>query len=120
MKQSVLGASLTHSGDPTDILQTALDKTGDSFCELRYHKKRSRAVSVEKGRVDTAQITEHTGVGVRVLLDGTWGFASTDRLEGGAIAAAVEEARAAARASAAMRKKRIAPLPQVELGARPF
>lgn len=101
--------------DPTDLLDEVLRSTGDDFCELRYHKKRSRAVSVERGRVDTAQITEHTGVGVRVLVDGTWGFASTDRFENAAIRRAVDEARAAARASAAARKDRIAPLPAVDL-----
>ena len=111
---------MIRTDDPTDLLQAVLDRTGDSFCELRYHKKRSRAVSVEKGRVDTAQITEHTGVGVRVLLDGTWGFASTDKFESGAIEAAVDDARAAARASASARKERIAPLPQVELARGKF
>ena len=101
--------------DPTDLLQEVLSSTGDEFCELRCHRKRSRAVSVEKGRVDTAQITEHTGVGVRVLVEGTWGCASTDRFEASAVRRAVDEARSAARASAAARKERIAPLPSVEL-----
>src|SRR6188508_1491719 len=59
--------------DPTDLLDEVVKKKPGGFVELRFHKKRSRALAVEKGRVETAQVTEHTGVGVRVLEDGTWG-----------------------------------------------
>lgn len=91
------------SFDPTDLLAEVLEKTGDGFVELRYHKKRTRALAVEKGRVDTAQVNEHTGVGVRVLEHDTFGFASTDRVEPAAIARAVDLARAAARSAAKAR-----------------
>src|SRR5882672_8003700 len=54
---------VTHAQhDPTDLLADVLSKKAGGFVELRYHKKRTRAVAVEKGRLDTAQITEHTGV----------------------------------------------------------
>ena len=106
---------MSDAPDPTDLLTEALDADGGPFVELRYHKKRSRSVSVEKGRVDQARIAEHTGVGVRVLEQGTWGFASTDRLETAAVVRAVESARAAARASAAARSKLLEALPPIEL-----
>lgn len=101
--------------DPTDVLDEALARAGEGFVEARYHRKRTRAVAVERGRVETAQINEHTGVGVRVLERGTWGFASTDRLEVGAVAQAIEAARRAARSSAEARRERVAPLPPVAL-----
>lgn len=101
--------------DPTDLLSDVLAQNAGGFVELRYHKKRTRAVAVEKGRVDTAQITEHSGVGVRVLEDGTWGFASTDRVEAGAIERAIRSARAAAKASARARRERCHDLPRVDL-----
>lgn len=89
--------------DPTDLLADVLREAGAGFVELRYHKKRTRAVSVEKGRVETAQITEHSGVGVRVLEHGTFGFASTASIDRASILRALESARAAARASARAR-----------------
>lgn len=101
--------------DPTDLLSGVLARKSGGFVELRYHKKRSRAVAVEKGRVETAQITEHTGVGVRVLEDGTFGFASTDDAEASSIGAAIDAARAAARASAKARVERCPPLPATAL-----
>jgi TldD protein len=101
--------------DPTDVLTEALDADGGPFVELRYHKKTTRNLSVEKGRVDQAKVSEHTGVGVRVLDAGTWGFASTDRLEAGAVRRAVDAARSAARASSAMRHEKLEALPATEL-----
>lgn len=102
--------------DPRPILKEALQRDGsDDHIELRYHAKRTRSVAVEKGRVDQAKVSEHTGVGVRVLSHGTFGFASTDRLEVGAVVRAIETARAAARASAGARREKLSPPPKADL-----
>jgi len=107
--------------DPRPILVEALEADGgEGHVELSYHAKHTRIVAVEKGRVDQAKVSEHTGVGVRVLADGTYGFASTDRLEVGAVRAAIDTARAAARASAAARKVRIDSPPPAELAVGRF
>jgi len=109
----------THA-DPTDLLNEALQSSGEGYVECRFHGKRTRSVSVEKGRVDQARIAEHSGVGVRVLDSGTWGFASTDRLEVSAVRQAIDGARAAARSSAAARKEKIDGLPPTELARGTF
>ena len=106
--------------DPLDLLSTALTRSGEGFVELRYHGRTTRSVSVEKGRVDQARTSEVAGVGVRVLADGTWGFASTDELELDAVVRSIESARGAAPASAAARKELIPDLPQVELARGSF
>ena len=99
--------------DPTDVLAAALE--GEGFAELRYHRRKTRSVAVEKGKVDQARVSEHTGVGVRVLVDGTWGFASTARLEPAAVRRALAAARNAARASAPGKSERVPDLPRVPL-----
>jgi TldD protein len=101
--------------DPTSLLQEVLARKAGGFVELRLHKKRTRGVAVEKGRVETAQATEHSGIGVRVHESGTWGFASTDRMEAAAIERAIDNARAAARAAAFARREKSTPPPPVEL-----
>ena len=106
--------------DPTDVLAETLAADGGDHVELRYHAKRGRSVAVEKGRVDQAKISEHTGVGVRVLTDGTWGFASTDRLEPTSVRRAIDDARRAARSSASARKVRIPDLPKTDLAVGRF
>ena len=103
------------SSDPTDLLAEVLAADGGAFVELRYHEKRVRSLAVEKGRVDRAHHAEHAGVGVRVLEQGTWGFASTARFEAPAIAAAIAQARRAARASSSVRRTRIAAPPPCAL-----
>lgn len=102
------------SSESLDILAAALNGQ-HGFVELRYHDKVSRSVGVESGKVERTQSRRRSGVGVRVLEGGGWGFASTGELEVGAVKKAVESARAAARASAGARRKAIAELPAVEL-----
>ncbi|MEB3299230.1 MAG: TldD/PmbA family protein [Candidatus Sericytochromatia bacterium] len=85
------------------------------FIELRYHHKTSRRFDVEGGRLEAALVKERAGVGVRVLEGGTWGVAATSDTRDSAIRRAVDQAVAAARASASYRSKRLEPLPPVPL-----
>jgi TldD protein len=101
--------------DPTDLLTEALAGREDGFVELRYHSKRQRTVRVEKGRLDSSQVIEHTGVGVRVIDSGGQGFAATGRLEAGAVGAAIERARRAARAASGSSAQAWSPPPSAEL-----
>jgi TldD protein len=100
--------------DAIDVLKQAA-AGAEGFVELRYHGKSTRTVGVEKGKVEKTQFRQRSGVGVRVLQDGGWGFASTGSLESKAIRSAVDAARAAARASAATRQSQLEVLPEVEL-----
>src|SRR5690349_570164 len=95
-------------------LRGCLDGASD-FVELRYHAKLSRSVAVEQGRVDSAALRRRAGTGVRVLADGTFGFASCGSAEPGEVRAAIDRARAAAKASAAHRRERIRGLAPVAL-----
>lgn len=88
-----------------DLLESALG--GDGFLELRFHDRRGRSVAVEDGRVESARATRHAGVGVRALVDGAWGFASTSELSKDALVRAVASARAAARAAAKTRRDKV-------------
>ena len=86
-----------------EILDDVIRGT-DGFVELRYHDKATRSVTVEKGKVERTQFRQRSGVGVRVLEGGGWGFASTGNLDVASVARAVDAARAAARAGAAGRR----------------
>ncbi len=85
------------------------------FVELRYHSKITRSVAVEQGRVENATLRRREGTGVRVLEDGTFGFASCGSAEPAEVRKAIDRARAAARASAAHRRERVAGLAGAEL-----
>ncbi len=87
----------TNAADPTDLLVEALRTREGGFVELRYHKKRSRAVSSRRA-ASTRRSRPSTGVGVRVHEAGSWGFASTDQAEVGAIRRAIDARRGPRRA----------------------
>ena len=95
-----------------DLLEAALAQRSGAWLELRLHDRRLRSILVEDGVLEAARATRHCGVGVRAFVEGGWGFASTSVLNHEAllrmIDAAVEAARAAARARTT---KALAPLP---------
>jgi TldD protein len=87
-----------------DIARHALDTAtslGASYADVRVVRRREQAASVKGGHVDALSLSETEGFGVRVLVDGAWGFASSGRLNGPAAdetaALAVRIARASAR-----------------------
>jgi TldD protein len=102
-----------------DLLRELAQEWG-GYVELRYHDRRTHAVRVEKGRVETAQTNRRRGVGVRVLEGGTFGFASTSDTDRRAVRAAIERALAAARGSSRFRKETVAGLAPAKLAVGSF
>lgn len=76
---------------------------GASYADVRVVHNRTESLAVKNGVVDALNFSESIGFGVRALVDGAWGFASSRELSGEEIdritALAVEIARASARVS---------------------
>ena len=81
-------------------LNTATQR-GASYADARVVDHRQRVLATKNGKVSHAASNESLGVGVRVLVNDAWGFASIDNLSREAVeraaARAVEIARASAR-----------------------
>jgi TldD protein len=91
-----------------DIAEGALGATvarGVSYADVRVVETRTRHVSTKNGKIGHISSSESLGAGIRVLMDGCWGFAATDDVSGKGLAAAGALARDIARASAAAKKK---------------
>jgi len=74
---------------------------GASYADARIAEIRNRSLTTKNGRVGHASESETFGIGVRVIVDGAWGFAATgdlgrESVEGTAVRA-VEIAKASAR-----------------------
>jgi TldD protein len=87
------------------IAQLALDtatQQGASYADTRVVRRADESISVKSGRVEGVSFGESEGFGVRVVVDGAWGFASSNTLtaeEASKVAAqAVRIAVASARA----------------------
>ena len=99
-----------------DLAGLAIDTAvgaGAGYADSRVVQRRAQLVATKNGEVDSVSDSETEGVGVRVLVDGAWGFAGDPRLsEEGARDAALR-AVAFARASASRARTRVdlAPIP---------
>ncbi len=73
---------------------------GATYADARVMDIRLRDLSTKNGQVATLSETESLGIGIRVIAEGAWGFASTDRLTREGVQACAAQAVAIAKASA--------------------
>jgi TldD protein len=86
-----------------DITDRALDTAsslGATYADARIVRRLEESISVKTGRVEGVSSGESEGIGIRVLVEGAWGFAATHRLDRADVERAAAEAVRIARASA--------------------
>ncbi|MCA3013015.1 MAG: TldD/PmbA family protein [Myxococcaceae bacterium] len=86
---------------------------GATYADVRVHRRREETVSVRDDHPAGTSDTERYGVGVRVLKDGAWGFASTSRVDAREVQQVTRRALAIAIAQAPLRLRpvELAPTP---------
>jgi TldD protein len=98
-----------------DRTSAALDTAklrGASYGDVRVMHLRQRDLTTKNGEVGTLAQSESIGLGIRVIADGAWGFASTDNLTRDGIAACAAQAVAIARASALAKRADVVMVPE--------
>src|SRR4051812_38982710 len=95
-----------------DAAMNAATKAGASYCDVRIGRYLNQFITTRDLNVENIVNTESTGVGVRVIAGGAYGFASTNDLSLDAVAAAARQAVAIARANAKLQTEplRMAPV----------
>jgi TldD protein len=86
-----------------ELLERAVETArvrGASYVDARHVLRREESVVVRTGRVEAAASAESEGVGIRVLVDGAWGFAATAFTDRDDVDRAAARAVSIARASA--------------------
>jgi len=96
-----------------------LTQAAGCFTEIRFHSKKSRVISILKGELSEMSFRRYEGVGIRVLVNGTWGFASTSELSEQGLNRALKNAVDMAR-SLSVRKKEKAELASGSLASGVF
>jgi TldD protein len=91
------------------VAVSAARSAGASYADARAVVRRSQSVATKNGRVDAVTDVETEGIGVRVLVDGAWGFACDRRLTEEGARLAAKRASAFARAAGADSRRRLAP-----------
>src|ERR1044072_5974108 len=119
----VLGRPVAASGATTAIptadrkalAAVALDAArsrGAPYADVRIGRYRNQFVVPREDKVESLTNPESSGVGVRVVADGTWGFAATSAVTTDGVARAAAQAVASAKANARLQQEpvRLAPV----------
>ena len=95
-------------------MQAARD-AGATYCDVRLGRYLRQFVITREDKVQNIVNTESTGVGIRVIANGSWGFAATNDLSPKSVVKAAQQAAAIAKANASTRTEpvRIAKAPGV-------
>jgi TldD protein len=91
-----------------ELIDLALDGAelgGASYADIRISERETESLTVKNGALQSASLDRSAGFGVRVLVDGAWGFAASARLEQDAVERVTREALAIARASGLARRE---------------
>lgn len=82
-----------------EILSDA-KRRGASFADLRATSGESTSISVEDGQADRVASAARSGAGLRVLVDGAWGFAPTNTVTADELRRCLDDALSMAKAAA--------------------
>lgn len=86
-----------------DFTERALDVAqgkGATYADIRIVRRENQNITVKNGIVQTLSLDDDFGFGVRVIADGAWGFASSNRLNEEEIDRIAAQAVTIAKASA--------------------
>ncbi|MDV3103477.1 TldD/PmbA family protein [Thermococcus waiotapuensis] len=93
-----------------ELVEFAVEKAlelGASYAEARFEEKSGTSLTMKNGSPEGLEILADKGIGVRVLVDGGMGFASTNVLTKESVAEAVQKAVKLARAASKVRNEPI-------------
>src|SRR6478672_8939009 len=93
-----------------DLTDRALDtaaQLGAEYADTRVVRRLDESIAIKSGRVEGVAAGESEGFGVRVLVDGAWGFASSNRLTAQEADRVAGQAVRIARASATALRDRV-------------
>ncbi|MBB3061116.1 TldD/PmbA family protein [Microbulbifer rhizosphaerae] len=108
----VAESKLVHSGMDVAVKKELADATlntatklGASYADVRIGRYLNQYVITREMKVQNVVNTESIGLGVRVIANGTWGFAATNDMTADGIARATAQAVATAKANSKYQKE---------------
>ncbi len=93
-----------------DLTDRALDtaaQLGAAYADVRVVHRQSESIAIKSGRVEGVSSGETEGFGIRVLVDGAWGFSSSSELNAAEADRIAGDAVRIARASATALRNRV-------------
>jgi TldD protein len=94
-----------------DAALAAAKKAGASYADIRINRYRNQNVSTRERQVLNVSSAQNIGFGVRVLVNGTWGFAASPLLSADEVVRVTNEAAEIAKANSLIQRKKIELVP---------
>lgn len=91
---------------------------GISYVEARYQSRLNTEVNFVNGRLERIRVVENAGCGIRVLVEGCWGFSSTNDLS--LLKDSLANAVSAARVLAQTKKNKVSGLAESKMATGTF
>lgn len=99
-----------------DVALNAARSKGATYTDVRVGRYLNQFIITREEKVQNIVNTESYGVGIRVIANGAWGFAATDKLDADSIAKATELAVAIAKENSKLLSARVELAPQKGFG----
>ena len=99
-----------------DAAMNAATQAGASYCDVRIGRYLNQFLTTRDLNVENIVNTESSGVGVRVIANGAYGFCSTNVMTPDSVAAAARQAVAIARANAKLQTEPVVLAPLKGVG----
>jgi TldD protein len=99
-----------------DTALNAARSKGATYADVRIGRYRNQFIITREDRVLNTVDTESYGIGIRIIADGCWGFASTDKMDTDGIAEAATMAVSIARGNARLQSEPVQLAPQKGFG----
>lgn len=107
------GMDLVLKKQMADVALNTAKTLGASYADARIGRYLNQYVFTREDRVQNVVNTESFGIGIRVIVNGTWGFSSTNDVTADGIAKATTQAVSIAKANGILQKEpvQLAPAP---------
>ncbi|MDX2129027.1 MAG: TldD/PmbA family protein [Chloroherpetonaceae bacterium] len=99
-----------------DIALNEAKTQGATYCDVRLGRYLNQFIFAREDKVQNVVDTLSAGIGIRVIANGTWGFASTDDLSSESVANAAKEAVMIAKANSVYQTEPVKLAPQKGVG----
>src|SRR5258708_7964974 len=110
------GADVALKKKMADVALNAARSRGATYTDVRIGRYLNQYVVTRENKVENIVDTESYGMGIRVIANGCWGFAATDRLDNDSIAKAAQAAVAIAKENARIQSEPVQLVPQKGYG----
>ncbi|WP_025143023.1 TldD/PmbA family protein [Pedobacter jeongneungensis] len=99
-----------------DVALNAAKSKGATYADVRIGRYLNQVVATRETRVENISNSESYGLGVRVIANGSWGFAATNNMDDASIAKAAEAAVAIAKGNSKLMEEPVQLAPQKGFG----